>query len=245
MTANRAERPPKTAMLVALRIVHAIRSSGLRRGDRLPSEHHMLESYGVGRGTLREALRILEVQNVISLKPGPGGGPVVQKPEADTLAASLSLVLEFDDVSYGEIQEVRQGIEPHAAELAAERLSDIELAAIRSAADTIGRSIAEPQGFRRASNEFHTALACGSGNKVYGFLVPALIAIRDTIAAPTEFAKTWRVQQSTAAAGIVTALELRDRAAAGDAMRSLLVAEYDHFAQNRPEVLERTVTWAP
>ena len=65
---------PKTAMIVARRIVRDIDRLSLQPGDKLPPERVMLEEYQVGRGTLRESLRFLELQGIISLKPGPGGG---------------------------------------------------------------------------------------------------------------------------------------------------------------------------
>lgn len=96
MTANPL-RPMKTAMLVAQRIVADINERGNVVGDRLPPERLMLEKYDVGRGTLRESLRFLELQGVITLKPGPGGGPVVVQPDASSLATSLALLLQFSD----------------------------------------------------------------------------------------------------------------------------------------------------
>ena len=66
MTVTRS-RPPKAAMLVAQRIVRDIMRSGMSPGDLLPPERIMIETYETGRGTLREALRLLEFQGVISL----------------------------------------------------------------------------------------------------------------------------------------------------------------------------------
>jgi len=54
-------------MLVAQRIVRDIMRSGMSPGDLLPPERIMIETYETGRGTLREALRLLEFQGVISL----------------------------------------------------------------------------------------------------------------------------------------------------------------------------------
>ena len=54
-------RPPKTAVIVAQRIMRDVVRRGVKAGDLLPPEHSMLEVYGAGRGTLREALRLLEL----------------------------------------------------------------------------------------------------------------------------------------------------------------------------------------
>ena len=68
-------RTVKASERVAQEIVRDIVRRGLETGDRLPLEAAMVEEYGVSRTSLREALRLLEVQGLISLKPGPGGGP--------------------------------------------------------------------------------------------------------------------------------------------------------------------------
>src|SRR5262249_32700102 len=73
-------RPKKTAMFLAQRIVAEIADRDLAAGSPLPAERDMLEDYGVARGTLREALRFLEIQGVITIKTGPGGGPLVGEP---------------------------------------------------------------------------------------------------------------------------------------------------------------------
>src|SRR4051812_39401907 len=93
-------RPQKTAMLVAQRIVADINRRGNTFGDRLPPERAMLEEYNIGRGTLRESLRFLELQGVISLKPGPGGGPMVERPDGTSLATALSLLLQFHNTPF-------------------------------------------------------------------------------------------------------------------------------------------------
>ena len=87
-------RPKKTALILAQRIVRDIHRLRLEPGDKLPAEKLMMEQYDAGRGTLRESLRYLELQGVLSFKPGPGGGPVVEKPGAESLAATLALLLQ-------------------------------------------------------------------------------------------------------------------------------------------------------
>src|SRR5713226_3607467 len=98
------ERAPKTALLVARRIVRDIERLELVPGDKLPPEKEMFQQYQVGRGTLREALRFLELQGILSLKPGPGGGPVVERPDASNLA-TLLVLLQFSDARYQTVVE--------------------------------------------------------------------------------------------------------------------------------------------
>src|SRR5438132_5947016 len=115
-------------MLIAQRIVRDIVRAGMSPGELLPPERVMLEKYATGRGTLREALRLLESQGVISLKPGPGGGPVLQTPSASHLGSMLMLLMQLNRASYHVIVEVRNAIEPVISELAAEQISEASLA---------------------------------------------------------------------------------------------------------------------
>src|SRR5581483_7525231 len=70
-------RNAKTSEVVALDIVRDIVARNLKPGDKLPLESELLRQYRVSRSSLREALRLLEVQGLITIRPGPGGGTVV------------------------------------------------------------------------------------------------------------------------------------------------------------------------
>ncbi|HSS08593.1 MAG TPA: FCD domain-containing protein [Acidimicrobiales bacterium] len=118
--ATEQRRSQKTSERVALDIVHDIVAQGLRVGDRLPLEAEMVEQYQVSRASLREALRLLEVQGLIRLKPGPGGGPVVGSVEAANLARTASLYFHLGASTYGQLFETQVLLEPIAAQLAAQ-----------------------------------------------------------------------------------------------------------------------------
>ena len=129
------DRPQKTAMIIAQRIVSEITAEGLGPGSMLPSERVMLENYGVGRGTLREALRFLEFQGVVAMKPGPGGGPVDRQPDASYLGNTIVLLLQFSATPFRAIAEARVALEPMIAYLAAQHITD-------EALERLARSIA-------------------------------------------------------------------------------------------------------
>src|SRR5207248_107530 len=98
--ADRLRRPvvrsPKTSEVIARDLAARIAEGGLAPGSRLPVERVMLESLGVGRTTLREALRLLETRGVLTIRAGPKGGPVVRRPSAEAFGdarAAGSVVL--------------------------------------------------------------------------------------------------------------------------------------------------------
>jgi GntR family transcriptional regulator, transcriptional repressor for pyruvate dehydrogenase complex len=110
---------PKTAETVARRVVQTIVSAGLTLGDKLPREAEMVEYYGVGRETLREALRLLETQGLITLRRGPGGGPVVASAEAVNLGRISTLYFQMTGATYVELVEAWALAEGLLAERAA------------------------------------------------------------------------------------------------------------------------------
>jgi GntR family transcriptional repressor for pyruvate dehydrogenase complex len=112
-------RTVKTSERISIDIVRDIVARGLHTGARLPLEASMAESYGVSRSTLREALRLLEVQGLIHLKTGPGGGPVVGTIEAAYLARTTSLYFHLSGTTYGQLMATQLLLEPMCAELAA------------------------------------------------------------------------------------------------------------------------------
>ncbi|MEV7862632.1 FCD domain-containing protein [Streptomyces hirsutus] len=112
-------RPLKAAEVVARSVVRTIRSHGLCTGDSLPSEAEMLKLYGVGRESLREGLRLLEVQGMISIRRGPGGGPLVGTVDSANLGRLQALYFHLAGASYEELFDAWIYAESTLARLAA------------------------------------------------------------------------------------------------------------------------------
>ena len=97
----------------------------LSRGARLPNEAVLAREFGVSRGTVREALRVLAAQNLIRTAKGAGGGSFVTLPTVDHIStflhANISLLSESDDVTLREFLEARELLEVFAARRCAER----------------------------------------------------------------------------------------------------------------------------
>jgi GntR family transcriptional regulator, transcriptional repressor for pyruvate dehydrogenase complex len=174
-----AARPPKAAMLVAQRIIRDVISNRLKPGDLLLPERTMLEKYQTGRGTLREALRLLEFQGVIALKPGPRGGPVLQDPNAAHLASTLVLLMQLKEAPFRSIVEVRSAMEPMISRLAAERMTDEALVELGGTIDAMRDKLDEQDVFLEANKRFHDIIAWSSGNALFGYIVDSLLGIMD------------------------------------------------------------------
>jgi GntR family transcriptional regulator, transcriptional repressor for pyruvate dehydrogenase complex len=236
-------RPMKTAMLVAQRIVADINERGNVAGDRLPPERVMLEKYDVGRGTLRESLRFLELQGVITLKPGPGGGPVVQQPDATSLATSLTLLLQFANAPFRTIAEARLGLEPMMSQLAAERMDDERVADLKASVENMHEHLSNQTIFLDENKRFHDLIAHGSGNAMFGYLVDALLGILDGSAIGIDYPEIRRGAVHKAHLMIYESIESRDPSAAAAAMHDH-IAQYMRYAEKKfPEVLDAPIVW--
>ena len=109
----------KTSEIVAFAVVRFIVDHGLRVGDRLPLEAEMVEHYQVSRESLREALRLLEAQGIVSIRRGPNGGPVVGRAASANLGRTMTLYFQLAGATYQELLRAWRMLEPIAAELAA------------------------------------------------------------------------------------------------------------------------------
>jgi GntR family transcriptional regulator, transcriptional repressor for pyruvate dehydrogenase complex len=112
-------RPAKTAETVARLIVHELVASNAQPGDRLPTEAAMVSKWSVSRQSVREALRLLEVQGVISIQRGFNGGPVVEQVDAAYLGRTSSLFFHLAGATEEDLLNAWLTSEGMLAELAA------------------------------------------------------------------------------------------------------------------------------
>jgi DNA-binding FadR family transcriptional regulator len=118
-------RPPKAAALAADELRRRIATGELAPGDRLPPEDGLMAEFDLARTTLREALRILESEGIITVQRGRRGGPRVTRPPIDNLARGLALHLQLEGTTLSDLDAARQVIEPAlAANMARSRTED-------------------------------------------------------------------------------------------------------------------------
>ena len=164
---------------IAEQLLGQIGARRLKPGDSLPPERELTESFGVGRSSIREALRMLESQGVIT---SVSGGAFIVSDPARPLNSSLRLVFSLDErTSLNDLFELRRILECEAAALAAERRSDAHLEEMDAAVREMDAALGDAHGgdrFIDADLRFHLAVAEATANRL---VLHSMQAVRDLV----------------------------------------------------------------
>jgi DNA-binding FadR family transcriptional regulator len=128
---------PKAAEIVSQRIRTQIIRGEIREGAALPNEKELMQRFGVSRPTLREAIRILESEGLVSTQRGSRGGVIAHSPDLGVATRYVSLVLQASGTTLMDIHRVHRLIEPAAARIVAEQFASTAPAVLR---DCVQRS---------------------------------------------------------------------------------------------------------
>jgi len=144
---------------VARRLADAIRAGFFRLGSRLPSERSIAEQMQVSRPTVREAVKLLVEANILTVRPGAGGGTFVSSE-----IVPLDLIVPKPDMRPGDIDEaieVRRLILPWVAQIAAQYAEDVDFDRMREAI-RFGRDALPPPEVTRSSPEHISSIIIAS-----------------------------------------------------------------------------------
>lgn len=152
-------------------IQEAILEGELKVGEQLPPERKLIEMFGVSRGTIREALRVLEQKGMIEIKTGVAGGSIIKGVTSESFSENLGLLIRYKKVSLRELAEFREGIEGTVAAFAAERATEEDLALLRDlyaqSTEAFAAGPAHWDTAIRCDEQIHLALARISGNTLF------------------------------------------------------------------------------
>jgi DNA-binding FadR family transcriptional regulator len=235
------KRGVKVGEAIAQDIVRKIGAEGLAPGTPLPSEAQMIEEYGVGRGSLREALRILEVHGLISIKPGPRGGPIVAEVSAAAFGRMASLYFQAARMTFRELMEARLVMEPVMARLAAERREPDKVELLRSIAQ--GTPLDDDAGYLSHSGDFHRLVASMSGNGMLNLYSASLGHIFHDRVSGMFFPKARRAKVREAHAAIAQAIADSDADAAEKLMRDHMQEYATYVRRKQPALMNEVVGW--
>lgn len=236
-TTSDTPRPAKVSEIVARRVLNEMAAQGLEAGARLPSEAVMLEKYGVARGSLREALRLLEFQGFIRIRPGVGGGPVVSEATTRDFARVSSMFFHRAGATIEELFDARMSLEAQMAAHAA--LSrDPELMAQLRRSIELG-----PEDDSRV-RDFHDIITGLSDNRVLNLLARSIKDMYVERVREVSFSDETREQVVAAHQDIASAIFDGDATGAAELMREHM-AHYFQLAvvDNMPGLLSEVIDW--
>lgn len=196
---------------------------GMTSGDRVGTELELAERFGVSRVTIRDAIRTLEVQGIVEVKVGAGGGLRIADADPDRFADALSVQLHLAGVSRHEVVEAMQTLEPLTARLAAERADPDDLSRLREAISRAESHRGEPRVYTESALDFHLVVAEASHNRALRASVRALRSVQElTFEADSSRERADGI--ASAHGRITEAIAAGDADAAEQAMRTHLAA---------------------
>jgi GntR family transcriptional regulator, transcriptional repressor for pyruvate dehydrogenase complex len=231
---------PKASDVLAARLREQILQGKLPEGQPLPAERELTIQTGLGRSSIREALRILEHQGFIVTRPGRNGGSIVRLPPRESVEASLGNFIRGQQLRMMSLLETRQALEPAAARLAARHRDPVDLARIDAIARRHEIAFDDVPRFLEANVQWHLAIVAASHNEL---LIAFMTAISQAVHAATDIEnfnsdevrrRTLQIHRR-----VVDAIRDRDEDAAERRMRRHVAAYVDLVGATAPAVLEQ------
>src|SRR5438552_10599902 len=183
----------------------------------LPGERLLAVRFGVSRGSIRDALRLIETIGLLETRHGQGTFP--QELDVTRLVAPLASILTYRRDLREELLDVRRMLEPAIARVAATRATEEDLADLQRILETQRRKLAAGGSAIVEDTAFHAVLARATGNRV---LMRIMETLNDLLIESRRLTLKQKGRPQRSIQGheaVVTALQRRDPDAASIAMR--------------------------
>jgi GntR family transcriptional repressor for pyruvate dehydrogenase complex len=206
----------RVAEEVADRIRVLILDGTFPQGQPLPSERVLTEQFGVSRGSIRDALRMLETIGLIETQHGRGTFP--RELTVDRLVAPLASMMTYQHDLQDELMDVRRMFEPAVARVAATRATDEDFADLQRILDTQRRKLKTGRSAIVEDTAFHAALARSTRNRV---IVSLMATLNDLLVESRTMTLRQKGRPAKSIEGheaVVAALRRRDAEGAARAM---------------------------
>jgi GntR family transcriptional regulator, transcriptional repressor for pyruvate dehydrogenase complex len=203
---------------IADQVTRLIDDGDFRVGMRLPPERELAEKLGVSRPSVREALRILEAEGLITVVRGVLGGVVVRAPDVSVTARTAAVLLQSRNVTLGDVHDARSVIEPAAARLVASGSSAARKAAVADLEQLVEQQrvvIDDPEKFGRANAAFHEQLVVLAGNQTLAIVAEMLNEVVARAVTAVSQARSNRDSEATRRRGIRSQVRLLELIAVG------------------------------
>jgi len=203
---------------IAASLLERVRGGELNVGDRLPTEQGLMETYGVGRNVIREAVQQLVAMGVLDVRPGRG--TTVLGVGSDDLLDTRTVSALLEDQTVDDLYAFRMLLEVEIAADAAARGDEDDLRAIAEARADYERALADGRPVYRADLAFHRAIAIASKNTIYVRVLDALADLLEASREQTDHVAGAPERAQEQHAAILDAIQRRDPERAREAMRA-------------------------
>jgi DNA-binding FadR family transcriptional regulator len=199
-----------------------LRSGSLRPGQKLPSERDFALQLGVSRNTVREAVRMLEIAGLVSLKKGAAGGAFITSDNSDALAQGLIDGITLGAFTIGELMEARIALDTAIARDAAAQITPEEVAELRALVE-VARGFDSPARWPdrlKSHLDFEERLAEIAGNPILKLLQRPLLQLTSEVSlriGPSVGNEIWAEREQ-----LIDALDRHDASAAEGLVREYL-----------------------
>ena len=227
--ARRRLSAPRIAEIVADELRRQIIDGELVDGDLLPRQEVLVDRFSVSLVSLREALRILETEGLVSVRRGNRGGAVVHAPAKTTAAYMLGLLLQSESVAVADLGLALQELEPTCAALAAQRTdrADTLVPQLTQINESMAEHLDDGRLFTEIGRQFHDLIVHGCGNQTITAVVGTLETLwtgHERQWADERFATGTYPSLTKRRAVLGTHVKLTDTIAGGDADRARRLA---------------------
>lgn len=222
---------PKAPEILANSLREKILTGTYAEGAPLPNERDLAEMSGLSRTSVREALRILEAEGMITTRSGRNGGSVPRLPGQERLVRSIQLFVRSRRVRFGSLLEVRETLEPQLARLAALHRDAGDLEKLHAIQARMETSLDQIKEFTHMNVEWHMAVVQASHNEL---MIAFWQGIHTILHNAAEIDETYNSSSVTAAVSkahrrILEAIVNRDADAAARRMARHMRAYMEHI----------------
>jgi DNA-binding FadR family transcriptional regulator len=157
---------PKSCDLLAEKLRVHILDGTIADGASLPAERDLVEQTGLSRGSVREALRILQAEGLVETRPGRLGGSVARRPDDEAMARYVGMFVQGRGISLVSLLQTREAIGPTLASLAAQNRTDEDLAMLLEATRRVEDAFDNAPLYLEENVNWHRAVAVCSHNEL-------------------------------------------------------------------------------
>lgn len=230
----------KTYELVVQRVHGEILAGRLKPGDRLPGERQLSEQLGVSRASVREAVRVLQAQQIVRSRPGTGrdSGLIVAANPRRALSELLRLHVALSSYRVADVLWIRVALEEQAVRQLAARAAETDFGQVETVLKQMSVPDIDPYTFHELDTDFHMELARAAENHLLEDLMQALRdSVRRSMLEAFERQDDWRAFRGELVAEhqlILDAARSGDPNRAADLMRRHVDGFYDVLHAGQP-----------